>query len=63
MNLYATFDRKKLQPFLRKSNNYPIQEALEVCKRNLFYPEMVYLLGQMGNTSEALNIIMHKVSF
>ncbi|XP_055903416.1 vacuolar protein sorting-associated protein 41 homolog [Eupeodes corollae] len=61
VNLYAKFDRDKLLSFLRRSNNYPIQEALDICKRELFYPEMVYLLGRMGNTSEALNIIIHKL--
>lgn len=61
VNLYAKFDKDKLLPFLRRSNNYPIQEALDICKRELFYPEMVYLLGRMGNTSEALNIIIHKL--
>lgn len=61
MNLYAKYDSKKLLSFLKRSNNYPIQEALDICKRELFYEEMVYLLGRMGNTSEALSIIIHKL--
>lgn len=61
VNLYAKYEPEKLLPFLKRSNHYPMQEALDVCKRELFYPEMVYLLGQMGNTIEALNIIIEKV--
>lgn len=61
VNLYATYDRDKLLPFLKRSHNYRIQEALDTCKRELFYPEMVFLLGRMGNTTEALSIIVHKL--
>lgn len=61
VNLYAKYHHDKLLSFLKRSNNYPIQEALDICKRELFYPEMVYLLGRMGNTMEALSIIIHKL--
>ncbi|XP_075149419.1 vacuolar protein sorting-associated protein light [Haematobia irritans] len=61
VNLYAKYNRAKLLPFLRRSKHYPIQEALDICKSQLLYPEMVYLLGQMGNIVEALNIIIHKI--
>lgn len=62
VHLYAKYDRSKLLPFLKRSKHYPIQDALDICKSKLFFPEMVYLLGQMGNVVEALNIIIHKVS-
>ena len=45
--LYAKYDRSKLLPFLRRSNDYVMQEALAICKREGFHPEMVYLLGRM----------------
>ncbi|XP_037957571.1 vacuolar protein sorting-associated protein 41 homolog [Teleopsis dalmanni] len=61
VQLYAKFERDQLLLFLKRSNHYAIQEALDICKRKLFYPEMVYLLGQMGNTAEALNIIIDKI--
>ena len=61
VGLYAKFEPQKLLPFLKSSKHYHIQEALDICKREKFYPEMVYLLGKMGNTLEALNIIIHKV--
>lgn len=62
MHLYAKYAPEKLLSFLRRSNSYPIQEALDICKRELFYPEMVYLLGRMGNTHEALTIIISKLN-
>uniref|UniRef100_A0A1A9UWU8 Vacuolar protein sorting-associated protein 41 homolog n=1 Tax=Glossina austeni TaxID=7395 RepID=A0A1A9UWU8_GLOAU len=61
VELYAEYEPTKLLPFLKRSKHYPIQEALDICKSKLFYPEMVYLLGQMGNIVEALNIIIHKL--
>lgn len=61
INLYAKYDQDKLLPFLRRSRTYPLQEAYELCKSNLFYREMVYLLDRMGNSTEALTIIMKKL--
>lgn len=61
VHLYAKYNREKLLPFLKRSNSYPIEEALSVCTNKLFYPEMVYLHGRMGNTIEALSIIINKL--
>ncbi|XP_071956402.1 vacuolar protein sorting-associated protein 41 homolog [Antedon mediterranea] len=58
VSLYAEFDRTKLLPFLRNSNYYPLQKALEECEMRCFIPETVFLLGRMGNTKKALNLIM-----
>ncbi|XP_075973068.1 vacuolar protein sorting-associated protein light [Anticarsia gemmatalis] len=62
VRLYAKYAREKLLPFLKCSNNYPIQEALDVCQSNEFYPEMVFLLGRIGNTREALHIIIKQLN-
>lgn len=59
--LYAEFAREKLLPLLKRSDNYPIAKALAVCKRLEYYPEMVYLLGRMGNTKDALNLVMSQL--
>jgi len=61
--LYAKYDRNQLLPFLMRSKEYVILEALAICKREGFYPEIVYLLGCMGGVeaAEALNIIIHRV--
>ncbi|PSN43945.1 hypothetical protein C0J52_03761 [Blattella germanica] len=44
VQLYADFARDKLLPFLRRSDQYPIQQTLEICQKRCFYPEMVYIL-------------------
>lgn len=62
VRLYAKYAREKLLPFLKCSDNYPIQEALDVCQSNEFYPETVFLLGRMGNTKDALHIIIEKLN-
>lgn len=62
VKLYAKYAREKLLPFLKCSDSYPIQEALDVCQSNNFYPEMVFLLGRIGNTREALQIIIEKLN-
>lgn len=62
VKLYAIFAREKLLPFLKCSDNYPIQEALDVCQSYSFYPEMVFLLGRIGNTREALQIIIEQLN-
>lgn len=59
--LYASFSREKLLPLLKRSDNYSIEKTLEECKRLEYYPEMVYLLGRMGNTKDALNLVMSQL--
>lgn len=61
VRLYADYNSAKLLKFLKRSKHYPIQDALDICKKKKFYHEQVYLLGQMGNIMEALDIIIHKV--
>lgn len=58
VNLYAKYNREKLLSFLKRSRTYPLQEAYELCKNKLFYAEMVYLLDRMGDSTQALTIIM-----
>ncbi|XP_014208747.1 vacuolar protein sorting-associated protein 41 homolog [Copidosoma floridanum] len=62
VKLYAEYSRDKLLPLLRRSDNYPIQEALDICGRRQFYPEMVYLLGRIGNTSQALQLMTRELN-
>ncbi|CAG9814950.1 unnamed protein product [Phaedon cochleariae] len=61
VKLYAIFAREKLLPFLKKSDHYPIQEALDICQRGKYYKEMVYLLGRIGDTKEALELIINEL--
>ncbi|XP_043786040.1 vacuolar protein sorting-associated protein 41 homolog isoform X3 [Apis laboriosa] len=62
VQLYANYSRDKLLPLLRRSDNYPIQQALDICSQKKFYPEMVYLLGRIGNTSEALALMTRELN-
>ncbi|ELU13950.1 hypothetical protein CAPTEDRAFT_174173 [Capitella teleta] len=59
--LYAEYDRSSLLSFLRSSNYYPLQQALAECERRNFIPEMVFLLGRMGNTKQALHLITNEL--
>lgn len=61
VELYAIFDRDKLLPFLKKSDYYPIQQALDICNKQKYYPEMVYLFGRMGDTKVALELIIKEL--
>lgn len=61
VKLYAHFAPQKLLPLLKRSDNYPIQSALSICQENHLYPEMVYLLGRIGNTKEALQLVINQI--
>ncbi|PVD30846.1 hypothetical protein C0Q70_10121 [Pomacea canaliculata] len=58
VELYCEFDRPKLLPFLRRSESYPLQKALEMCELRGYVKEQVFLLGRMGNLTQALKMIM-----
>ncbi|CAL8095998.1 unnamed protein product [Orchesella dallaii] len=57
VSLYADYEPTYLIRFLKSSDSYPMQEALNICKEREMYPEMIFLLGRMGNTKEALRLI------
>lgn len=61
VKLYAEYQPNKLLSFLRNSNYYPLQEALEVCQLFHLTSEMVFLLGRMGNTKLALRLIVEEL--
>lgn len=42
IRLYADYDRDKLLPFLRKAENYKIDQALAICKKKHFMEEVRY---------------------
>jgi len=59
VELYADFDYNGLRPFLMQSSTYSIDKAMAICEKRKFYPELVYLLGRVGNTTKALNILVY----
>lgn len=57
VELYAEYAPEQLLRFLRSSNNYPLEHALDICKQRSLFQEVVFLLGRMGNTRQALEQI------
>ncbi|KAL3310887.1 Vacuolar protein sorting-associated protein 41 [Cichlidogyrus casuarinus] len=58
LKLYAKHDRKRLWELLRSSDNYPLNEALDLCKSNRFIQEWAYLLTRIGKKKDALELLM-----
>lgn len=52
VTLYAEYAQEKLLSFLRSSDYYPIQDALDICQQRGYIPEMIFLLGKHSNLIE-----------
>ncbi|KAJ3124212.1 Vacuolar protein sorting-associated protein 41 [Nowakowskiella sp. JEL0407] len=61
VELYAEYDYPRLLPFLRTSTHYSIADAFETCSGRDLVPEMVYLLGKLGNNRQALYMIIERL--
>jgi hypothetical protein len=61
LELYADHSPQLLLPFLRKSSEYSPDVAFKLCKAREFVPEQVYLLGRLGNVSEALLLLLRRM--
>ncbi|KAJ3412220.1 Vacuolar protein sorting-associated protein 41 [Chytridiales sp. JEL 0842] len=61
IELYASFDPTRLLDFLRSSASYDVQAALDICEKRDMVPEMVYLLGKMGNNRKALALVIERL--
>lgn len=61
VELYAEYDPERLMPFLRASNFYDLEKALHICRERDYVPEMVFLLGRMGNNKQALMLIIERL--
>jgi hypothetical protein len=61
VTLYAEYDYSQLMGYLRASNYYSLEKAYEVCQGRDFVPEMVFLLGRMGNSKQALMLIIERL--
>ncbi|KAI8852801.1 hypothetical protein BC829DRAFT_360401 [Chytridium lagenaria] len=59
--LYAEFDHSRLLDFLRLSTAYKLEHAYEICENMDLVPEMVYLLGKMGNNRRALALVIERL--
>jgi hypothetical protein len=61
VNLFAEYDRPLLMEFLRSSRSYAFEKASAVCERREYWPELVYLLSQTGETKRALSLIINRL--
>ncbi|KAL6967122.1 Vacuolar protein sorting-associated protein 41 [Sarracenia purpurea var. burkii] len=61
VELYADFDPKMLLPFLRSSQHYTLEKAYEICLKRDLLREQVFILGRMGNSKQALAVIINKL--
>eukprot|EP00854_Cymbomonas_tetramitiformis_P000567 gene567-967_t len=58
VELYAEFEPARLMHFLTSSQFYPLERAYDVCHEHKLVKEMVFILGRMGSTRQALTLIM-----
>eukprot|EP01018_Ginkgo_biloba_P020522 Gb_33564 [translate_table: standard] len=61
VELYAEYEPRLLLPFLRSSQHYSLDKAYEICTRRGLIKEQVFILGRMGNSREALALIINKL--
>lgn len=61
MELYVEYAPERLMQFLQTSQSYPLERALELCRRSRLVREMVFILGRMGSTRKALSLIMNEL--
>lgn len=62
VELYAEYDPMRLLDFLRTSSNYSVSAAYDVCHQRDMVPEMVFLLGKMGDNKKALALIIERMA-
>ena len=46
---------------MRTSNYYSLEKAYKICKDKDYVPEMVFLLGKMGDNKKALTLIIERL--
>ncbi|KAJ2016494.1 Vacuolar protein sorting-associated protein 41, partial [Coemansia sp. S610] len=61
VELYAEYDPGRLGSFLRISTYYTFDRALEICEERGLVPEMVFILGRMGDNHRALMLIIERL--
>ncbi|VDC00011.1 unnamed protein product, partial [Peniophora sp. CBMAI 1063] len=61
VKLYAEYAPERLVDFLRVSSQYNLEQAYKICTERDLVPEMVFLLGRMGNNKQALYLIIDRL--
>ncbi|EPQ28250.1 uncharacterized protein PFL1_04077 [Pseudozyma flocculosa PF-1] len=63
VKLYAEYEYPKLMAYLRAmSSFYSFERAFNICKEHDFVPEMVFLLGRVGDNKRALSLIIERLN-
>lgn len=62
VRMYADYAYDKLMAYLRAmSSYYSFEKAYRVCELHDYVPEMVFLLGRVGDNKRALNLIIERL--
>ncbi|PWN54103.1 hypothetical protein IE53DRAFT_39224 [Violaceomyces palustris] len=62
VKLYAEFEYSKLMAYLRAmSSYYSFDKAYNICKEHDYVPEMVFLLGRVGDNKRAMSLIIERL--
>jgi vacuolar protein sorting-associated protein 41 len=61
VSLFADQDRTLLMSLLKASRSYDFEKAMAICEKKHYYPEMVYILSQTGQTKRALGLIINSL--
>ena len=61
VELYAEHEPECLLMFLRSSENINWKAALQICRAKSMIREQVFVMGRMGDTHNALKLIMTKL--
>ncbi|PWZ03315.1 hypothetical protein BCV70DRAFT_197537 [Testicularia cyperi] len=62
VKLYAEYEPSRLMAYLRAmSSFYSFEKAYEVCSEHDYIPEMVFLLGRVGDNKRALSLIIERL--
>ncbi|KAE8225005.1 hypothetical protein CF319_g2185 [Tilletia indica] len=62
IGLYAEYDYSRLMTYLRAmSSYYSFEKAYKICEEREYVPEMVFLLGRIGDNKRALSLIIEKL--
>ncbi|SPO21560.1 related to Vacuolar assembly protein VPS41 [Ustilago trichophora] len=62
VKLYAEYESTRLMPYLRAmSSFYSFEKAYAICEEHDYVPEMVFLLGRVGDNKRALSLIIERL--
>lgn len=62
VELYADYDPGRLMAFLVSSQAYALEAAAELCEARELVREQVFVLGRMGNSRQALHLIIRRLA-